>query len=155
MVTKAKLDKARMVVAVDDSPGSIAALNWAAEHAERYNMFIEVVIAWEQEHLLESTFAGGLGGQTYMAGIDPEVIAATSLEHAVATVFKDGEPSDLSRKVEFGDPISVLIEASKGSELLVVGSRGHGALFDLVLGSVSSKIAVESYCPVLIIHNRK
>ena len=56
------------------------------------------------------------------------------------------------RAVE-GHPAHVLIEASRGAELLVVGSRGHGAFSGMVLGSVSQHCVTQAHCPVLVLRD--
>jgi nucleotide-binding universal stress UspA family protein len=52
-----------------------------------------------------------------------------------------------------GDPAEVIIEAAKrtNAELIVVGTRGHGAARRLVLGSVSLKVVHEAPCDVLVV----
>jgi nucleotide-binding universal stress UspA family protein len=49
-----------------------------------------------------------------------------------------------------GHPAPVLVEASKGAELLVVGSRGHGEFVGMLIGSVSEYCAAHAHCPVLV-----
>jgi len=49
-----------------------------------------------------------------------------------------------------GHPAPVLVEASKGAELLVVGSRGHGEFVGMLIGSVSEYCAAHALCPVLV-----
>jgi nucleotide-binding universal stress UspA family protein len=49
----------------------------------------------------------------------------------------------------------VLIDASQGATMLVVGSRGHGGFAGLLLGSVSANVAEHASCPVLIIHGHQ
>ena len=49
-----------------------------------------------------------------------------------------------------GHPAPILVEASKGADLLVVGSRGHGEFVGMLIGSVSEYCATNAHCPVLI-----
>jgi nucleotide-binding universal stress UspA family protein len=48
-----------------------------------------------------------------------------------------------------------LVDASKGADLLVVGSRGHGEFIGMLLGSVSRHCASQAHCPVLIHRSRR
>jgi nucleotide-binding universal stress UspA family protein len=51
-----------------------------------------------------------------------------------------------------GSVVRTLVDLTRGAELLVMGSRGHGKLADLILGSVSESCAAKSKCPVVIVH---
>ena len=59
--------------------------------------------------------------------------------------------SPVIRTVECGSAALVLIREGHASDLLVVGSRGHGGFAGLVLGSVSSQLAHHAPCPVVIV----
>jgi nucleotide-binding universal stress UspA family protein len=52
--------------------------------------------------------------------------------------------------VAAGHPASVLFAASRGSALVVVGSRGRGSLAGALLGSVSQDLLRHSHCPVTV-----
>jgi nucleotide-binding universal stress UspA family protein len=54
--------------------------------------------------------------------------------------------------VHEGGASKVLLDASEGAIMLVVGSRGHGGFAGLMLGSVSANVAAHASCPVLVIH---
>ena len=54
------------------------------------------------------------------------------------------------REVE-GYPGQILVEASEGADLLVVGSRGHAGFADALLGSVSTYCVHHAHCPVTVI----
>jgi nucleotide-binding universal stress UspA family protein len=49
-----------------------------------------------------------------------------------------------------GHPAPALVEASKGADLLVVGSRGHGEFVGMLIGSVSEYCTTNAHCPVLV-----
>jgi nucleotide-binding universal stress UspA family protein len=75
-----------------------------------------------------------------------------ALDETVQAAFGDQPLPGLRREVREGGAARVLIEASRGATMLVVGSRGHGGFTGLLLGSVSSNVAEHAPCPVLIIH---
>ena len=49
-----------------------------------------------------------------------------------------------------GHPATVLVDATKGADLLVIGSRGHGEFVGMLLGSVSEFCTTNAHCPVLV-----
>jgi nucleotide-binding universal stress UspA family protein len=53
--------------------------------------------------------------------------------------------------VEEGHPAQVLVEAARGADLLIVGSRGHGEFAAALMGSVSQHCVHHAPCPVLVI----
>jgi nucleotide-binding universal stress UspA family protein len=48
------------------------------------------------------------------------------------------------------NPAPALVERSRGADLLVVGSRGHGEFVGMLLGSVSQHCVNNAHCPVLV-----
>lgn len=80
-----------------------------------------------------------------------EKTAGTRLEAVIAEVAGHDPAVTIDPLVLEGDPGRILCARSAGADLLVVGSRGRGGFAGLVLGSVSTKCAHHSRCPVVIV----
>nr|WP_253259734.1 universal stress protein [Subtercola boreus] len=133
----------RVVVGLDGSEASLDALRRAVLVAEGIGATVQTVVAW---HTPSSV--GTFGYSDWTAEADAEQIRDTATE----TVFGDAPPDWLTPTVREGYPAQVLIDESRGAEMLIVGSRGHGGFAGLLLGSVSTACAEHAHCPVLIMH---
>lgn len=139
-------DPGTIVVGVDGSPASRAALDWATRQAELTGSRLLAVTTWEWPR----TFGVPL---PLAEGYDPESSAAGILEEAVGEIRR-GRPSlDVRTSVVEGPAATVLIEASEHADLLVVGTRGHGELAGLLLGSVSERCVGHAHCPVVVVRH--
>lgn len=136
----------RTVVGVDGSPSSLAALDWAAHQAEHTGATLEVLGSWEWP----MTYGAPLA---LPEGYDPAADTRRELENAIASVRAAHPDVEFRVVVVEGHPAPSLVEASKGADLLVVGSRGHGAFAGMLLGSVSEHCAAHAYCPVLVLRD--
>jgi nucleotide-binding universal stress UspA family protein len=134
----------RIVVGVDGSAHSEQALRWAASLAAAFGARLEAVTAWD--------VPTSYGFASVPPDWDPAGDMRKVLDETVRAVFGDQPPPGLHRQVREGGAAKVLIEASQGAIMLVVGSRGHGGFAGLLLGSVSSNVAEHAPCPVLVIH---
>jgi nucleotide-binding universal stress UspA family protein len=135
---------ARVVVGVDGAPSSRHALRWAASLAATYGARIEAVSAWE--------YPQSLGWAGITTGWDPEKDQRQVLEDTVTESFAGQRPAGLELHVREGGAARVLLDASKGALMVVVGSRGHGGFTGMLLGSVSASVAEHASCPVFIVH---
>ena len=145
-------DKKRvMLVAFDGSPSANAALKWAAEHASQLQMQIEVVNIWEYAESALDVAGVGFGSAGYVGESDPQVWSEQILKEGVATEFGKRADEVKVSSIE-GSVVRTLVDLTRGAELLVMGSRGHGKLADLILGSVSESCAAKSKSPVVIVH---
>jgi nucleotide-binding universal stress UspA family protein len=137
----------RIVVGVDGSDSSVLALRWAAHYAELLDATLEAVGAWEYP----PTFGWAAIAPDWNPAEDVKKVLSDS-SHAA---FGDQVPAGTTFHVREGGAAMVLLEASHGATMLVVGSRGHGGFAGLLLGSVSANVAEHAPCPVLIVHGTK
>jgi nucleotide-binding universal stress UspA family protein len=136
--------ESRIVVGVDGSPSSKAALRWAVDQARRTGAIVDAVACWAYPTVY------GWG----MTGVDPELpdVTGKMLAQAVAEVV--GDPRvEVRESVVLGNAAEVLLEKANGAELLVVGSRGHGGFSGALLGSVGQHCVQHAHCPVVVIRH--
>jgi nucleotide-binding universal stress UspA family protein len=127
-MTRSLLPAGCIVVGVDGSEHSDRAVSWAATQAD-----------------LEARRMALVRGSDQMSSDDTALLvrARRDVELAVpdVTVLTD---------LVVSDPRHALVEMSETAHLLVVGSRGRGALRSAVLGSVSAAVAKHARCPVVV-----
>jgi nucleotide-binding universal stress UspA family protein len=134
-----------VVVGIDGSPGSVAALEHAVEEASLRKGGLRAVMAWSVPALAYDAewTADALAPQTF------EDAANASLDDALGQV--DASGVEVTRVVRQGQPADVLVAEAKDADVLVVGSRGRGGFRGLLLGSVSMQCAQHAGCPVTIV----
>jgi nucleotide-binding universal stress UspA family protein len=141
----------KIVVGVDGSDVSKAALRWAVDEAQLRHATVEAVHAWLPLPIVASDVApvpGQASAADLISSLPPLQDAAQQLvRRAVDEVGGDVKVEAMA--VE-GPAAQVLIERSRTAELVVVGSRGHGGFVGLLLGSVSLQVAHHALCPVVI-----
>lgn len=133
----------RIVVGIDGSPGSQAALAWALDEARLRGAAVEAVRVWSWP----MPYVG-----PGMAGLDPRLLEEGEqalLDEALDGVDTDGV--DVGKVLVEGPAAQRLLEHAKGADLLVVGSRGRGGFKGLLLGSVSQQVVHHSRIPVVVI----
>ena len=133
----------RIVVGHDGSASSLAALSWAARQAALTGSTLEIVMTWEWP----SSYGWAV---PVPDNFDPESDIENALDGVVAQVLAGHPGLPVHPRVVSGHPAPVLVEASKGAELLVVGSRGHGEFVGMLIGSVSEYCVANAHCPVLV-----
>jgi len=131
----------RVVVGVDGSGGSYAALSTALREARKRAAVLEVVYVWALP-IGKVFIEGGYAA----AAAD----AAARLDGFLAELPLDPRVEVVRSCVEGRFPSTVLVEASKEADLLVVGRRGHNRFSEL-LGSTSRACIEHSFCPVLVV----
>jgi len=118
-----------IVAGYDGSPGSAEAVRWAAREAWARGTTLTACLAWTPDHMTlptESAIAD-------LARQHGKEILARGLPYAGSVLG----PSRVHSALLGGPAASVLCERSRNAEMVVVGSRGHGELPGLRLGSVA------------------
>jgi nucleotide-binding universal stress UspA family protein len=135
-----------IVVGVDGSEASLRALRWAGDQAKLTGASLTVVTTWE----FPPTFGWA---PPYPSDFDPGKDTRAALQTNVDAVLGPDPGMVVQLDVVEGHPAVVLTEAAQDAELLVVGSRGHGAFAGMLLGSVSEYCAAHARCPVVIVRH--
>jgi nucleotide-binding universal stress UspA family protein len=136
-----------IVVGVDGSPESVAALQFAYDEARLRGRPLRVVCVWSA------------AGAAYVGeAFTPTADFFLEAEHHAEDVLRDAlerlgpDPGVVVEAISVeGSPADELIEQAREAELLVVGSRGRGATKSLLLGSVSRSVAHHTRCPIVIV----
>jgi nucleotide-binding universal stress UspA family protein len=133
----------RIVVGVDGSEASAAALRWAAGQARLTGAVLEAVIAWEYP----ATYGWSLPVDDAGMGAD----AADALHTSVTDALGADPGVEVREETRLGNAAQVLLTEAEGADLLVLGARGRGGFRGLLLGSVSTHCVHHAPCPVLVV----
>jgi nucleotide-binding universal stress UspA family protein len=141
----------RIVVGVDGSPGSAAALAWALKLADETGARLEAVRAWE----LSYSWIDGYLPDVERWTKEAKRAAEECLDGAVAAAIDDRPHSvEIVRTLVEGHAAGALLDRSTDADLLVVGDRGRGGFAGLLLGSVSQQCVHHARVPVVIVPHR-
>ena len=140
----------RIVVGVDGSAGSAAALRWALADAAARRSVVEVIHAWQPPVL----YGPVIGSIPY----DVDAIEAAAVRlvdgmvaDAETDAGPDAPPVAVQRSVLAGGPATTLLDTAKDGDLIVLGRRGLGGFSRLLLGSVSEHVVRHATGTVVVI----
>jgi nucleotide-binding universal stress UspA family protein len=135
----------RIVVGVDGSHSSIRALEWAIHQAKLTGDVVDAIYAWH----FPATYGIPVADVTDYGALGDEVLSKAIAEAEAATSEADAGVEIRPHVVE-GHPVQVLLDAARGADLIVVGSRGHGEFSGALLGSVSQNVVHHAPAPVVV-----
>jgi nucleotide-binding universal stress UspA family protein len=145
----------KILVPVDFSPGSQAALDLAVMMARTFGASIELFHVWQPPPLVTAplfvTMPQSTGGPMALEDIARET-ATAALKDLVATVKGRGV-SVVQAGVGIGSPAAEIVElaARGGFDLVVMGTHGRTGLAHAFIGSVAEKVVRRARCPVLTV----
>jgi nucleotide-binding universal stress UspA family protein len=138
-----------IVVGIDGSHNASRALEWAMTEAATRQTPLTVIT-------VNSVPASYWTGKPVpFAGDDEKVAefrkAAEAKVEEIGASLGARRPESVTVTALTGFPAQTLIDASKESDLIVVGSRGGGGFASLMLGSVSHQVVHHAHCPVVVV----
>ena len=137
-----------IIVGVDGSGHSQRALEWAMKEAAMRHAPLTVLT-------VHPAIVGYFGGVVTSAGdldLTEQTQAAVKVEADRVLAALDGpHPESVTVKAVHGFPVEELVSASKGADIVVLGSRGVGGFSRMLMGSTAGQVVQHAYCPVLII----
>ncbi|MGY1633495.1 universal stress protein [Geodermatophilus sp. SYSU D01186] len=146
----------RIVVGVDGSPGARAAVVWAVRAAARSGARLDVVSAFPVASYWTDPLLVGPDRLEVLRS-HAETRTRAFVAEAIGDPVAAAEPGVSAVPVDFtivaGAPAEQLVERAPGARLLVVGSRGRGAVRSALLGSVALHCTTHAPCPVVVVHS--
>ena len=144
-----KATRSELVVGVDGSAASYAAVSWAADEATMRGLPVKLL------YVVAPTSMSSTEAPNDTITQEEEVKASRVLDRARRIV--DEQKSEARPKVRvelrYAGVVTTLIDASRDAQMMVVGTRELGEFGWHMLGSVSSGLLHHAHCPVVIIHD--
>ena len=145
----------RILAAVDGSASSMQAVALAADLAGKYGAeLVLVAVARETAPAADAVLAVYAHTEEVdIAGTDPGFAAAENVLAGARLRAREQGAARIATEVAAGDPAEAIISLAvdRRVDLVVMGSRGHGRLAGLLLGSVAQKVLAHASCPVLVV----
>jgi nucleotide-binding universal stress UspA family protein len=143
-----------IVVGVDGSPASQAALRFGAEEAQLRGATLVAVHAWSYIPPGPLAEPGLVPAPVMDVPGNLELMrdgAQAEFDAAIDEAFSGSPQIEIERKLVEGDAAEVLEREAQNADLLVVGSRGRSAIAAALLGSVSRHVVDHAACPVVVV----
>ena len=137
-----------IIVGVDGSGHSQRALEWAMKEAAIRHVPLTVLTVHEA---IRGYYSDAAVFPDDPARTEEARVAAQAETDKVLAGLDGPRPESVTVKAVHGFVVDELINAGKGADMLVVGSRGAGGFARLMMGSVADQVARHAHCPVLLI----
>jgi nucleotide-binding universal stress UspA family protein len=138
---------AGIVVGVDGSPHSQAALDWALDEAVLRNAHLTALAVAPA-----ATGLWGITSQFDTSQAEQEKVNQAAKDMVDKAAQRHGHQQVTVRTVS-GVPADELVKASQDADLVVVAARGAGGFARLRMGSVSSQVTAHARCPVVVVQS--
>ena len=144
------IDIERILVPVDFSEASEAALEYAIDLAARHHAIVEVLHVWE---------LGPYPGQAHMAGSDESFaqhvhdLATTRLSEMINAHARDGV--EIVGAIESGEPIRVIPAYASRFQLVVMGAHDDDSAKGIFFGNTADRVAGDVTCSVVSVRREE
>ena len=124
-----KNENYKILLAVDDSPGTAKAVKYGVRVAQAFNIKVNIVTISKDEHFSESDKKASAKAAKMMrrSGVDAE------------TIFK------------IGDPAETIIETSGANHIIIMGASSQSPIAKFFMGSKPLNVMSKCGCPILIV----
>jgi nucleotide-binding universal stress UspA family protein len=141
--------RSEVVVGVDGSASSDAAVGWAAHDATIRKVPVRLL------YVVAPTPADSIEAPNDTITQEQEARARQVLDraHRIIEGRNDEARPEVRVEVRYAGVLATLVDASRDAQMIVVGTRGLGEFGRHMLGSVSSGLLHRAHCPVAVIHD--
>jgi len=140
-----------IVVGIDGSPSSAAALAWATEQAALEHRQLTLVHTVQPVTFPSAGATVGGTGPGWARIVDAAREGARAVLSGATTTALDRHPQlTVNVVLQHSDPRSTLLSLGETAAMVVIGSRGRGPVASLLLGSVSVSVSKHAACPVVV-----
>lgn len=136
----------QIVVGWDGSADARAALDWAVREARSQHHGVRVVYCEPDLHAWDGAAAAMSGAPV----LSPTMVSEGDALVARAAELVAAAGVDVEAVNTVGSIAAKLVEESRSAVMVVLGSRGHGALSSVILGSTVAHVASHAHCPVIV-----
>src|SRR4051794_12389281 len=150
MTTTMQETKGLVIVGIDGSEESLAALRWAADEARQRDARLRLVHGWT---IPAAAYTASV--PTALLPSLPDVAvyrqaADARVARALASIDVTTLPRGVEHVISNAQGANAILEASEDADLIVLGSRGRSTLNQVLLGSVSQKVLKDATVPVVV-----
>lgn len=146
----------RILVPVDFSTCSRAAVEWASALAQATGATVDVLHVWPAQTLESLSVTLHEPGESARTLAQMPGLRASTEAEMERFLSLTEYPSVTRGRVEAGDPVGTIVRvAAEGYDLLVLGTHGRGGVERLLLGSVAERVIRRAPCSVAVIPPRR
>jgi universal stress protein A len=145
----------KILVPVDFSEPSHAALNYAAELAQSFAASVDVLHVWEAPSFLPARglMLEGVADQSLIE------LAKSASEHALEQFVSEASKRGVrvhQARSELGMPLQTIVDVADegGYDLIVIGTHGRTGISHALMGSVAERVVRHARCPVLSVRSK-